>query len=85
MADRTAELPRWDVSDLYPSLTSREWAAAHEQAVASVTRLTALFDQHDVHGGDAHEPSADEIEAFDEITSALNTVSEEVDRLQAYV
>jgi len=53
----TDEVPRWDVSTVFPSLASRELASAQERFVASVTRLRALYDERQVHPGPA--PGAD--------------------------
>ncbi len=51
-AGATDGLPRWDVSTYFPSLDSREFSTAEEQAGASLQRLGSLFDRHDVRGGD---------------------------------
>jgi oligoendopeptidase F len=72
-------LPRWDVTDVFPSLTSREFAAATESFGASVTRLTALFDLHDVEATNA-SPAG-----IDEIIAATNAVGDESTRLGVYV
>ena len=44
----TGSLPRWDVTDVYPSLHSRELTAAREQLGADLVRLTHLYDDHGV-------------------------------------
>ena len=44
------ELPRWDLTPLFPGVGSRELAAAQESVGAGLTRLTALYDEHGVHG-----------------------------------
>ncbi len=84
---RTTEidLPRWDVSGLYPSPASREFVAAHELLGADVTRLTALFDQYDVRGGEARTPTEADLAEFDDVTTQYNVVSAAVDRIGAYV
>jgi hypothetical protein len=61
------ELPRWDVTDLFPSIGSREYASAREQLGAELARLTALYDQHDVRGGDDKTIDDDTLAAFDEV------------------
>jgi oligoendopeptidase F len=72
-------LPRWDVTDVFPSLTSREFSAATESFGASVSRLTALYDQHNVG---ASNSSSDGI---DEVITATNAVGDESTRLGVYV
>ncbi len=91
LADTAAppiDVPRWDVSAYFPSLDSREFTTAEEQAGASVQRLTALFDRHDVRAGDKaldpKAPDAGVIAAFDEILAELNRVTAEIDLLDAF-
>jgi oligoendopeptidase F len=82
-----APLPRWDVTTIFPSLESRELAIAHEQVVGDLARLGALYDRHDVRGG---EPPTgpltdDEVAAFDEVLAETNRLSEQVRLVSAYV
>jgi pepF/M3 family oligoendopeptidase len=79
-----ATLPRWDATALYPSLTSREFAADHEGLGAEVGRLVALYDEHDVGAAEEHEPTDGEVQAFVEVLRATNEVSEAMDRLAAF-
>ena len=78
------ELPRWDVSAYFPALDSREFAAAEEQAGADVARLVALYDRHDVRGGDKALDEA-AVAAFDEVVGATNEVHEQLQRLRTFV
>src|SRR4051812_24059429 len=80
-----ARLPRWDVTDIYPSLESPAFAAAHEGLVAELTRLRGLYDEHGVRGGDRHDPTAAELAAFDEVVAATNGLLERNRALNAYV
>lgn len=80
----TVELPRWDVSSYFPSLSSREFAAAEEQAGADVDRLVALYDRHDVRGGD-RTLDDDAVAAVDEVLTATNDVHEQLQRLRTFV
>lgn len=41
-------LPRWDLSDVFPSLDSREFSAATEAFGADIARLGALYERLDV-------------------------------------
>lgn len=87
MSSATVEsdaLPRWDVSDIYPDLGSREFAIAHESLVADISRLVALYDQHDVRGGDKNLDD-EAVAAFDDILDATNEVLEQIETLEAYV
>lgn len=84
MTDATA-LPRWDATVLYPSLGSRQFAAAHEALGADVARLVALYDRHGVGAGTAHAPSAAEVRAFDEVLAVTNAARRAMDELRAFV
>jgi pepF/M3 family oligoendopeptidase len=81
----TSTLPRWDPSALFPSLESRQLAAAHEAVGADVARLVALHDRHGVDETEPHEPSAEEVQAFEEVLAATNAVAADLLRLQVYV
>ena len=70
----TSTLPRWDPTALFPSLESREFAAAHEGLGADVARLVALYDEHGVGEVAAHAPTAEEVAAFEAVIDATNAV-----------
>lgn len=79
------DLPRWDVSDLYESLESRELVAALEGARADVDRAVAAFDRHDIRAVTPREPTEDDGRAADEAIAALNEVGALVDLIASYV
>ncbi|HVM08285.1 MAG TPA: M3 family oligoendopeptidase [Acidimicrobiales bacterium] len=79
------DLPRWDVTDLFPAIGSREYAAAREALGAGITRLTALYDEHDVRGGDDKKVDDDTVTAFDTVVEATNELMEEVRLLSGFV
>ncbi|HEX4906878.1 MAG TPA: M3 family oligoendopeptidase [Acidimicrobiales bacterium] len=79
------ELPRWDVSDVFPAIGSREYAAAREQLGAGLARLTALYDEHDVRGGDDKKVDDETVAAFDEVVAATNEVMDEARLVGGYV
>ena len=85
MAIATESLPRWDLSPFYPSLDSREFASAHEGIGAGVARLTALYDTHDVRGGDPLELDGDTIKAFEEVIRETNELQDDVRLVNAYL
>jgi oligoendopeptidase F len=71
-------LPRWDVSDVFPSLDSREFVDATESFGADIARLSAVYARHRV-GGDNSDPSG-----IDEVIAETNTVNETARVLGAY-
>ena len=78
-------LPRWDVTPFYPGLDSREFSSAHEGFSAGVARLTALYDEHDVRGGDPVELDHDAIAAFEEVIAETNELQDHLRLGNAYV
>lgn len=71
-------LPRWDVTDVFPSLTSREFADATESLGAGLQRLTALYDQYNV-GAENSSPVG-----IDAIIEATNASAEQSQLLGVY-
>ena len=69
------ELPRWSVADVYPSLDDRSFTDAMETLDADVTRLVALFDEHDIRQTEPRTPTAADGAAADEALRAYNDVS----------
>ncbi len=78
-------LPHWDVTAFFPSVHSRELAVAHEGVVADLARLIALYDRHDVRGGDHRSPSEADLAAVDEVIGATNELLEQVRLVGAYL
>ena len=78
-------LPRWDVTDIYPSLTSREYAAAREAVGADLARLRGLYDEHDVREGDDKTADAATVAAFESVLAATNDLLERVRTVGGYI
>jgi pepF/M3 family oligoendopeptidase len=85
MSDTADVLPHWDVRGFFPSVRSREVAVAHEGIVADLARLTALYDRHDVRGGEPRSPADDDLAALDEVVGATNDLLDQVRLLGAYL
>ena len=81
----TQQLPHWDVTDVFPSIGSREYAAAKEELGADLTRLTALYDEHDVRAGDDKKADDATVVAFDRVLDETNAVMERVRVLSGYL
>ncbi|HVM63722.1 MAG TPA: M3 family oligoendopeptidase [Acidimicrobiales bacterium] len=80
-----ATLPRWDISSVFPSLTSREFASAHEAFSAGVSRLQALYDERGVRSGPPRSPSAADVAAVEDVIAETNAVLEQARLLGAYL
>ena len=78
-------LPHWDVTDVFPAIGSREYAAAREELGADLTRLTARYDEHDVRGGaDKHVDDAT-VAAFESVLEETNMVMDRVKLLSGFL
>ena len=78
-------LPHWDVTDVFPAIGSREYASAREELGADLTRLTALYDEHDVRGGDAKSVDDATVAAFEAVLHETNEVMERVKLLSGFL
>ena len=78
-------LPHWDVTDVFPSIGSREYAAAREELGADLTRLTALYDEHDVRGGDDKTVDDATVAAFESVLAETNEVMDRVKLLSGFL
>jgi pepF/M3 family oligoendopeptidase len=81
----TLPLPRWDMTPYFPSLQSREFAAAQERIGADVERMVALYDHHGVRGGAPLDLTDERVDAFVEVLDGTNDVLERLRLLSAYV
>ncbi len=80
-----APLPRWDVTDVFPSLQSRELTAARERLGADLDRLVARYDEHGVGETKPHPPSPDEVAALETVLDETNDVERQFEVLRAFV
>ena len=85
VATQQQQLPHWDVSDVFPAIGSREYAAAREAFAADLTRLTGLYDEHAVRGGDQLPADEEHATQVGDVLDATNALMEHVGRLRAYL
>lgn len=78
-------LPRWDTSTFFPGLDSRELTDAREGLSADLARLVALYDLHDVRGGDPRTADEQLGAAVDEVLAATNGLMARVRLVSAYL
>jgi oligoendopeptidase F len=78
-------LPRWSVTDMHESFTSRTFVAALERCGADTARLEALFDEHDVRGMEPRPATAADGETADQVIRRFNEWQRALDHLGAYV
>jgi pepF/M3 family oligoendopeptidase len=83
-ARTVVDLPRWDVSSVYPALDSPEFAAGFAATLARIDDLAALFDAEGVgRAGDSDD--AIPAQTFERVLDAYNTVLDEVETLEAFL
>ena len=81
----TEALPHWDMTVIYPSLTSPEFTGDFDALLASFRDLQRLFDEHGVERRD-NVPVTDELVAsFEEVLNRYNAVLTDLETMQAYL
>ena len=85
MSEITDALPRWSVADVHESFESRSFIDALEQVRADATRLTALFDAHDIRRCEPRDVTAADGRAADSVIRTLNETQLRTDVIGAYV
>jgi pepF/M3 family oligoendopeptidase len=78
-------LPHWDMTTIYPSLDSAEFAAGFDSAVQTIGGLEALFDQHSIALRDAAPLDQATIAAAESAIERYNVVLIEIHTLGAYI
>jgi oligoendopeptidase F len=78
-------LPHWDLSVVYPGLTSPEFDQGFAHFAQQVADLVRLFDTNGIEAGQAQELTAATIATFETITARFNAVLEEAGTLGAYL
>jgi oligoendopeptidase F len=77
--------PRWDIASVFPSLASREFAAAHEAFGSGVARLQALYEERGVRSGPPRAPGPSDVAALEEVLDETNAVLEAARLISAYL
>jgi len=79
------DLPRWDLTEVFPDTGSPELAAARESFDADLHRLGEMFDAHGIRSVEPRQPTVADSEALDEVVAATNLVLEQVRVLSSYL
>ena len=86
MQTQTPEtLPRWDMTPIFPSLTSPEFITEFESALDSIGELSALFENVGVSRRDNGTVDAAFVGQFEEIVGSLNDLLERLETLGSYI
>ncbi len=78
-------LPRWSVADVHQSFDARSFTDAMESAGAGVTRLEALFEEHNIRAVTPRPVQPADGEAADSVINTFNNVVEAQEILGAYI
>ena len=78
-------LPRWSVADVHQSFDARSFTDAMESAGAGVTRLEALFEEHNIRAVTPRPVQSSDGEAADSVINTYNNVVEAQEILGAYI
>jgi len=81
----TATLPHWDVTAVYPSLDSPEFAAGFDAVVQAIADLEALFNQHGIFLRDPAPLDEATVAAAESVIERYNAVLKEFHTLGSYI
>ena len=82
MTASTTNSRNWDMSSIWPSLESPEFADAFDSALADLDRLSEQFDELDVNVGTPPDQQAATLET---LVTALNHVLDALETLHGYI
>src|SRR5215208_3931781 len=84
-AVQTDELPRWDLSALFPGLDSPEFAEGFDRIVRDIDHLAALFEEVGISVASASRSRAVPVADFERVLNALNDIAQRLESIGAYL
>jgi oligoendopeptidase F len=81
----TNELPRWDLSALFPSLDSPEFAEGFDRLLSGIDHLAHLFEEVGVTAATTSRADTTPVADFERVLSALNYVSQQLESMGSYL
>ncbi len=89
MSDMTTtpstSLPHWDMTPIYPSIESAEFAAGFQHLLDSVAELRTLFDHHGVRKVISATVDDTTVAAFEDVATRFNALQDAVRLVAAYL
>jgi oligoendopeptidase F len=85
METAVEHLPRWDMSTIYPSLDSPEFAAAFDAVLDGIDALAALYDARGVRRRADGTVDAALAAAVDEVLTRTNEFYRQYETVEAYI
>jgi pepF/M3 family oligoendopeptidase len=83
--EQEQKLPRWDMTVVYPSLTSPEFERDFGALLTEIEDLEALFDEYGIGSRGVVPLTEDTVSAFEAVVSRLNAVLTHLETVQAYL
>ena len=85
MSSSAQTLPHWDMTVVYPSLTSPEFAEGFQALVQSITDLEQIFDTHNIAEREAAPLDDATVQAFETVIERYNSVLADHRTISAYI
>jgi oligoendopeptidase F len=84
-AVETNELPRWDLSALYPGLDTPEFAEGFDHLLRGIDHLSDLFDDVGITATSVSRSETAPVADFERVLNALNDVSQQLESMGSYL
>ena len=68
------ELPHWDLTPYYPSLTSETFKAAYQQVLTQIGALTERFDRYQIGSTTDTVVTDETVRIYEELAQAFDTL-----------
>jgi len=81
----TTELPRWDLSALFPGLDSPEFAEGFDRLLSGIDHLTRLFDEVGITATSTKRSETAPVIEFERVLNALNDVEQQFESMGSYL
>ena len=85
MTVATRALPHWDMTPLFPSLASPEFAASFQRTMGDIADLVATFDALGINKRDAADVTDADVQAAETIAGRLNRLYDDFRLLSTYL
>jgi pepF/M3 family oligoendopeptidase len=79
------ELPRWDVSQIYPSLESPEFDDAFSEAINQITQLADFMNANGIERRDGVTVDAETVRVFEDLLERFNRLQEQIGTVGGYI
>jgi pepF/M3 family oligoendopeptidase len=79
------ELPHWDMTPVFPSLDSAEFAVAFEEVRTRIEELQGLFDEHGMRKTSGVRVDDGTVSLFEDVVTRLNDIGDRLREVRAYI